>query len=126
MMALDALAEERIREAHARGEFDGLPGTGKPLELDDDAMVPEELRVAYRLLKNAGFVPPEIEAHRELRDVESLLRAAATEVERAGLLARIEFLLTRTSAGRRHGSLRVQEDAYLERVAERLEARRKP
>jgi hypothetical protein len=120
MNALDALAEERIREALERGELDGLPGSGRPLDLDDDALVPEELRVAYRVLRNAGFVPPELEAHRELRDVEALLRAAAGEVERAGLLARIDFLLSRTAAGRRHGSLRVQEEAYLQRITARL------
>ena len=125
MTALDALAEKRIREAQARGEFDDLPGTGAPLALDDDALVPEELRAAYRLLRNAGFVPPELEAHRELRDVEELLRAASGIAERAALLARIDFLLARTAAGRRHGHLRVEEEAYLERIAGRLEARRK-
>lgn len=123
MMALDALAEERIREAQARGEFDDLPGAGRPLALDDDAMVPEELRAAYRVLKNAGFVPPEIQVHCEIREVEQLLQAATDEAGRARLLSRINFLLTRSAAGRRHGHLRVQED-YLDKLAERLRGRR--
>ena len=118
-MLLDAIAEERIRDAQARGEFDNLPGSGRPIELGDDAMVPEDLRPAYRLLKNAGFVPPEIHAHREIREVEQLLQAATAEVERARLLSRLNFLLTRSAAGRRHGDLRVQEN-YLEKIAERL------
>jgi len=42
----------------SRGDFDGLPGAGRPLVLDDDPLVPEDLRLAYRILKNAGFVPP--------------------------------------------------------------------
>ena len=125
MTALDALAEERIREALERGELDDLPGSGSPLDLDHDTLVPEELRAAYRVLRNAGFVPSELEAQRELRDVEALLRAAASEVERAGLRARIDFLLFRTAAGRRHGDLRVQEQAYQERIAARLAARRR-
>ena len=58
---LDFLAERRIAEAQSRGELDNLPGAGRPLELDDDALVPEDLRLAYRILKNAGFVPPEID-----------------------------------------------------------------
>ncbi len=58
---LDFIAEQRIAEAIENGDFDDLPGSGKPLELDDDSLVPEELRLAYRVLKNAGFVPPEIE-----------------------------------------------------------------
>lgn len=59
---LDFIAEQRIAEAIANGDFDDLPGSGKPLELDDDSLVHEELRLAYRILKNAGFVPPEIES----------------------------------------------------------------
>ena len=59
---LDFIAEQRIAEAIANGDFDDLPGSGKPLELDDDSLVPEELRLAYRILKNAGFVPQEIES----------------------------------------------------------------
>lgn len=56
----DLLAERRIAEAIARGELEGLPGEGRPLELDDDPLVPEDLRAAYRILKNAGIAPPEV------------------------------------------------------------------
>jgi Domain of unknown function (DUF1992) len=56
----DLIAERRIAEAIARGELEGLPGEGRPLELDDDALVPEELRAAHRILKNAGIAPPEV------------------------------------------------------------------
>lgn len=124
MFGLDAIAERRIREAQARGDFDDLPGAGAPLELDDDALVPEELRAAYRVLKNAGFLPPELVVHREIRDIEELLQQVEGEFERARLLSRINFLLASNAAGRRHGNLRVQE-AYLEKIAQRLELRRK-
>lgn len=71
-LGLDALVERRIRAAMARGEFDNLPGAGRPLALDDDALVPEELRTAYRLLKNAGAVPPELA---QIAEVNQLLGA---------------------------------------------------
>ena len=58
---LDFLAEKAIQDAIARGELDALPGSGRPLQLDDDALIPEELRLAYRILKNAGCVPAEVE-----------------------------------------------------------------
>jgi len=58
---LDFLAEKAIQDAIARGELDALPGAGRPLNLDDDALIPEELRLAYRILKNAGCVPAEVE-----------------------------------------------------------------
>lgn len=119
MQNFDAIAERRIREAQERGEFDNLPGSGTPLALDDDPLVPEDLRVAYRLLKNAGFIPPELADHREIRDLEQLLQAAETDGERRHLLARINFLLMRTSAGRRRGQLQVEAD-YYERIAARL------
>ena len=57
----DLIAERKIAEALARGELENLPGEGRPLELDDDALVPEDLRLAYRILKNAGFVPAEVD-----------------------------------------------------------------
>jgi DnaJ-like protein len=60
MLALELLAEQKIAEAIERGELDALPGAGRPLELDDDALVPEELRMAHRILKNAGYLPPEL------------------------------------------------------------------
>jgi hypothetical protein len=61
VLALDWIAEEKIAGAVARGELDDLPGAGKPLELEDDALVPEELRMTLRILRNAGMLPPEIE-----------------------------------------------------------------
>ena len=63
MFAFELIAERKIEEAAARGEFDGLPGEGRPLDLDDDALVPEDLRMACRILKNAGFAPQEVQAH---------------------------------------------------------------
>ena len=125
MNALDSLAEQRIREAQEKGEFDDLPGAGAPLDLGDDALVPEELRAAYRLLKNAGFLPPELEAHREIRQLEQLLQTVEDDGKRASVLARINFLLERAAARRRRTDLRA-EAAYYEKVAERLERRRQP
>jgi hypothetical protein len=67
MLALDFLAERRIAEAVSRGEFDHLPGAGRPLDLEEDPLVPEEMRVAYRILKNAGYVPEEVRTPAERR-----------------------------------------------------------
>ena len=119
MQTFDAIVERRIREAQDRGEFENLPGSGAPLALDDDPLVPEELRAAYRLLKNAGFIPPELSAHGEIRELEQLIQAADADDERRHLLARLNFLLTRTGAGKRRGNLQVDAD-YFERISVRL------
>jgi DnaJ family protein C protein 28 len=58
--------EEQIQEAQARGEFDNLPGFGKPLNLDDNLFTSDKA-MAYSLLKSNGFAPPEIELAKEIR-----------------------------------------------------------
>ena len=59
MLALEWIAERRIAEAVSQGELDNLPGAGRPLDLEEDALVPEELRMAHRILKNAEMQVPE-------------------------------------------------------------------
>lgn len=119
MSLLDALAEQQIRDAQARGEFENLPGSGAPLVFEDNALIPEELRAAYRLLKNAGYLPPELEYCRELRDIETLLQQAQTEEIRNSLLARLNWLLARSGAGRQSHHLHIENDYFL-KVADRL------
>lgn len=65
------LIERKIEEAIGRGEFKNLPGEGKPIELDEDTSIPFEYRMAVRVLKNSGFVPPEVIAYNEIRDLRS-------------------------------------------------------
>lgn len=73
MWLIDQLAEQHIRDALEKGELSNLPGEGAPLQLDDDSGVPAELRTGYRLLKNAGFLPPELAMRREALELNDLL-----------------------------------------------------
>ena len=119
MSLFDLIAEQRIAEAMERGEFDDLPGAGEPLALHDDPLIPEDLRMAYRILKNAGFVPPELEAHKEIRRLEDLLATlgegeAATRAARKLRLLRIDLAEQTSGAKCRAGSL------YLDRILQRL------
>ncbi|MFT4270274.1 MAG: DUF1992 domain-containing protein [Pantoea sp.] len=74
MWLIDQLAEQHILAAQEKGELSNLRGEGAPLQLEDDSAIPEELRMGYRLLKNAGFLPPELEMRREALEVKDLLR----------------------------------------------------
>lgn len=74
MWLLDQWAERHIRDAQTKGEFDNLPGSGEPLVLDDDSHIPPELRAGYRLLKNAGCLPPELEQRKEAVELADLLK----------------------------------------------------
>src|SRR5688572_4234868 len=100
MNAIERIAEQRILEALERGEFDNLQGSGKPLQLEDDVHVPAELRAAYRILKNSGFVPPEVELRREIANAEQLLTQSLRPAERLAANQRLDFLLMKLAASR--------------------------
>lgn len=121
MRLLDALVEQRIAAAAARGELDDLPGAGAPLNLDEDALVPEEVRVANRILKNAGFVPPALEQLRALRDLQTELNAVSDKDTRCRLQARM-LALDMALESLRGGAL-VLPHEYCRRIAERLSER---
>ena len=92
MLFIEQIAEQQIIAARDSGEFENLPGAGKPLALDDDAGVPPELRAGYRVMKNSGFVPPEIEQLKQVRDVEALLPQVASDKEKKRLLLKLSLL----------------------------------
>ncbi|QIZ49716.1 DUF1992 domain-containing protein [Dickeya zeae] len=73
MFPIDEWAERHILEAQKRGELDHLSGSGKPLQLDDNSAVPAELRSAYHLMKNSGFLPPELSARKDALTLADLL-----------------------------------------------------
>ena len=88
MWLIDQWAERHIADAQRNGDFDNLPGQGKPLMLDDDSAVPEELRSGYRMLKNAGCLPPEVEQRKEALALVDLLNGIHKEDERYQELSR--------------------------------------
>ena len=120
MLITDQIAERIIQEAQARGEFDNLPGAGKPLILEDDALVPEDLRVGYRLLKNAGYLPPELQLHGEIHEVEQLL--AEVQDARAYVQAerRLRYLRLRLNQCRGDNIDFVTERQYQEKLLQKL------
>lgn len=79
------IVEERILEAQREGAFDNLAGRGRPLELEDLGWVPEDLRIAYHVLKNAHVLPPEAELRKEIHTLEDLLRYIDDEGERRAM-----------------------------------------
>ena len=89
------LAEQRILEAQRRGEFDDLPGKGKPLELEDLTWVPDELRIGYIVLKNAHVLPPEAELLKDIHILEDLLKHVDEEGERKALAKSLQWKVIR-------------------------------
>ena len=110
MLWLESIAEHKIREAIERGELADLPGEGRPLDLGDDLLVPEEWRVGYRMLKNAGVLPPELRARSARASDEfqcgclSVLAAVVSQDHRNHL--RVDFVPTVRHANTRHDNCR--------------------
>lgn len=112
------LAEKAILEAQARGEFDNLPGAGKPLNLEDDTWVPAELRMAYTVLKNAGFVPPEVAEQREIR---SLIECLERESDPARALRQMRLLEVRILKAKLRNPLLTEENSrYFDKIVARM------
>ncbi|HRP26495.1 MAG TPA: DUF1992 domain-containing protein [Thauera sp.] len=84
----DILAEQRIADALRRGELDNLPGAGKPLVFDDELFVSPEQRMANKILRNAGFAPPEIALRREIAALRAQIAGLEDSSERRQLLRR--------------------------------------
>lgn len=81
-MSVEKAIEEKIREAMERGEFDNLSGHGKPLDLDAYFNTPEDLRMAFAMLKSNDFVPEEVEIMKEIDALKSKIATAdETELE---------------------------------------------
>ena len=120
MGLLQQLAETRIREAIEAGELDDLEGYGRPLKLDDDRLVPEHLRAGYRLLRNAGYLPPELVLRREIASARELLAAARCEAEKSRAERRLDALMLRLALSRGRGA-GAAVDAYRDRIVERLD-----
>lgn len=116
----EEIIERRIKEAQANGEFDDLPGRGKPLRIEDDSHVPEDLRIAYKVLKNADCLPPEVELRKDIRQMKDLLDAMPDEQEKVLQIRRINFkVLQLNSMG--HGSPLFDEDeVYYRKIVDRL------
>jgi hypothetical protein len=92
---IERLAEQRIQEAQRKGEFENLPGKGKPLELADYSALPEDLRMAYHLLKNANVLPPEAELLKDIHILEDLLKHVEDEGERKSLAKSLQWKMMR-------------------------------
>ncbi|MCM3726281.1 DUF1992 domain-containing protein [Neobacillus cucumis] len=88
------LSEDRIKKAYQEGEFDALPGFGKPMQLEDLSGIPEELRMAYKIMKNAGYTEEEEHLRQEMIGIEDLLKKC-DENERENLQRKLNEKLLR-------------------------------
>ena len=95
------IAERRIMEAMQNGEFDDLEGKGKPIVFEDETWIPEDLRMAYRFLKNAGCIPPELEMRNEVINMCALMNTIDDDKEMLKRLRELNFKLLKLNITRK-------------------------
>jgi len=98
---LAIIAERLIIEAMENGEFDNLEGRGKPLTFEDETWIPEDLRIAYRILKNAGCIPPELEIRNEIINLRALIDTIDDNKERLKKLRELNFKILKLNTLRK-------------------------
>ncbi|HGN1704440.1 TPA: DUF1992 domain-containing protein [Providencia rettgeri] len=79
MSVIDLWAERHIQEAINKGELSNLNGEGKILQLEDDSLIPSELRAGYRLLKNSGYLPAELQQRKDALTLSHILRGLCVD-----------------------------------------------
>lgn len=118
-MDFERIAEARILEAIEKGQFSNLAGAGKPLELEDLSQVPEELRMAYKILKNAGCVPEEVQLRKDIAQLQALATQSTDALERSNAIKRLNLLLARLDS-QRASHLQALEMEYYQKLVEKM------
>jgi hypothetical protein len=116
------VAENRILEAMKDGLFDNLEGRGLPLKLEDESHIPLELRMAYKILKNADCLPPELELRKEVVRLQDLVASLPDEAEKLKQMRRLNFYVMKLGMMRPVSPQLLEHDLYTPRILERLES----
>jgi hypothetical protein len=118
----DAVAEKIILDAMENGEFDNIEGKGKPIKYDDDSMVPPDLRMGYKILKNSGHLPPELEQEREIKNIKDLLAGCTDERERYRQMQKLNYMVMKANMMRKK-PVYLERSQYYDKMAERVKVR---
>lgn len=117
----EKIVEERIKAAQQKGVFDNLNGTGRPLALEEDGHIPEDLRLAHKILKNADCLPPEIELKQQIRQTEDLLRTMEDTAQRYHVLKKLNFLILKINSQRQANIMFEVPQQYEESLVARFD-----
>ncbi|HAY38291.1 MAG TPA: DUF1992 domain-containing protein [Desulfobacteraceae bacterium] len=108
-------------KAQKQGEFENLDGSGKPLKFNESWSIPEELRLAYKILKNADCLPPEIELKKEIRQTEDLLAGMQETSEKYRILKKLNFLIMKLNTIRDTSIMFEMPQHYMEKLVGHIE-----
>jgi hypothetical protein len=121
LLFLDKIAESRILEAIKDGVFDNLAGKGQPLNLRDDSDIPPELRMAYKILKMADCLPPELEIQKQIITLKDMMAGMPDEATKLQQMRRLQFLTMKLNMMRPVSPLLQEHNNYSEKILNKLE-----
>jgi hypothetical protein len=120
MDSLYLIAEQKITQAMKEKDFNSPKWKNKPLPLDDDRFVPDDLKMAYKILKNSGYLPPEIEDRKEVKKLEDLIACTEDEHDRLKQMKKLNVLLMKIDARRSSPTSITSQHDYYQQVVERI------
>jgi hypothetical protein len=120
MDTLAFIAEQKIIEAMRERDLNSPKWKNKPLPLDEDRFVPDDLKMAYKILKNSGYLPPEIEERKEVKKLEDLITRTEDEHERLKQMKKLNVLLMKVDARRPFSSNLTNQDDYYRKIVEKI------
>jgi hypothetical protein len=120
MDLLTRIAERKISQAIEDGSLNFAKWKNMPLPKDDDPLVPDDLKIAYKMLKNAGYLPPEIEAKKEIQTLEEMIARTEDEHVRLKQMKKLNVLLLKLETTRKSPTNLAAQDDYYRKVVERI------
>lgn len=120
MNPLVRIAEQRISKAIEEGSLSFEKWKNKPLSLEDDHFVPDDLKIAYKMLKNSGYLPPEIEEKKEIQRIEDLIAQTEDVHVRLKQMKKLNLLLMKVDARRGKPQNITLQDEYYSKIVERV------
>ncbi len=117
------IAEERIQDSMQKGDFRDLEGSGRRIEYEDDSMVPEDLRMAYKILKNSGHVPPEVRQKREIRNAIDLIDHMEDEKAKYRQIQKVNYMIRELNIRRERPVAFEQQEVYYDKIVNKVRVR---
>jgi hypothetical protein len=119
--ALQQIAEQRIAKAIEDGTLKTDGWKNRPLPLDDDHFVPDDMKMAYKILKNSGYVPPEIETRKEIQKLEDLIVKTEDSHQRVKQMKKLDVLMRKIASQRSRPISIEHDDAYFRKIVEKID-----
>jgi hypothetical protein len=118
--AIWLIAERKILEALYEGCLQIEGWRNKPLPMSNDSLVPAELRMAHKILKNAGYLPPEIETRKEIEQIEDLLATCEDEYTKVKQIKKLNYLILKLNTMKGETVNIEGQEEYYRKIVERI------